>query len=114
MWVKDVLDSLKEWSVDPYTSWFLHDNNKIKGHINYWRLEDNYLVGYAVPWVNPPISDFRMGCIQDFRDIIKRYDIPGTYDVKVKTPYVDKVQHLTNVSYDKKLKLFKSAVYWED
>ena len=78
MLVKDALASLKEWSVDPYTAWFLHDNKTIKGHINYWRVEDDdCLVGYAVAWVNPPISDFRMGCIQDFWDIIKRYNIPG-------------------------------------
>ena len=76
MRVEDALTSLREWNVDPYVSWFLHDNKTIKGHIGYWRLEDDCLVGYAVAWVNPPTDDFSMGHIQDFKDIIKRYDVP--------------------------------------
>ena len=117
MWVKDILNSFKEFNVPPITPWFLHDNRNIVGSIHYWEyvcnMREEYVLGYA--WGNiRGGSDYQLSTINDFRQIVELNDIPDTVEVKVKVPYLEYNQPLTNVSYNKKLKLFKSAVKWKE
>ena len=117
MWVGDILNSFKEFNVDPVTPWFLDDNMNIVGSIHYWEyvcnMREEYLLGYA--WGNiRGGSDYQLSTINDFRQIVELNDIPEDVEVKVKVPYLEYNQPLTNASYNKDLKLFKSAVKWKE
>ena len=117
MRVKDVLNFFREQNIDPIIPWFLHENRNIVGSIHYWEyicnIREEYLLGYA--WGNiRGGSDYQLSTINDFRQIVELNNIPCTVEVKVKVPYLEYNQPLTNVSYSKKLKLFKSAVKWKE
>lgn len=117
MWVGDILNSFKEFNVDPVTPWFLDDNRNIVGSIHYWEyvcnIREEYLLGYA--WGNiRGGSDYQLSTINDFRQIVELNNIPDKVEVKLKVPYLEYNQILTNVSYSKDLKLFKSAVKWKE
>lgn len=117
MRVKDVLNFFREQNIDPIIPWFLHENRNIVGSIHYWEyvcnIREEYLLGYA--WGNiRGGSDYQLSTINDFRQIVELNNIPEDVEVKVKVPYLGYNQPLTNVSYSKKLKLFKSAVKWKE
>ena len=129
MRVKDVLNFFREQNIPPFIPWFLHENRNIVGSIHYWEyvcnIREEYLLGYA--WGNiRGGSDYQLSTITDFRQIVELNNIPEDVEVKVKVPYPEDVevkvkvpyleynQPLTNASYSKKLKLFKSAVNWKE
>lgn len=117
MRVKDVLNFFREQNIPPFIPWFLHENRNIVGSIHYWEyvcnMREEYVLGYA--WGNiRGGSDYQLSTITDFRQIVELNDIPDNVEVKVKVPYLEYNQPLTNASYSKKLKLFKSAVNWKE
>ena len=117
MRVKDVLNFFREQNIPPIIPWFLHENRNIVGSIHYWEyvcnIREEYLLGYA--WGNiRGGSDYQLSTINDFRQIVELNNIPEDVEVKVKVPYLEYNQPLTNASYNKDLKLLKSAVNWKE
>jgi len=109
MRVKDLLDMIDEWNINPRSIWFLDEDKEVKGNIVSWSYIDKELIGHAHPAVWSDSND--VGCIEECLNTIKIYDVPEETELVVDIPDYGQLQAITNWSYTPQGR-FSSEVYW--